>query len=172
MRASTLRGIAACLVLLFVAQASGCETLRKKFIRKRKTTTTKEDMIVSPRDYSAHPFPNAVMYKQYFTYWKSWNQELVTALNDKASNKKVLECIEQAGVNLKKMATYLQDKEAAALSAYIDKTDVLEARIRSMPGLPPAEGNRFRYTAERILSGINREFDPTSMKSHLKPDPA
>ncbi|MDD5019392.1 MAG: hypothetical protein PHH75_06010 [Candidatus Omnitrophica bacterium] len=172
MSTSILRGVTACLVLMFVLQVSGCETLRKKFTRKRKTKSTNEEMIVSPRDYSAHPFPNHVMYKQYFVYWKSWNQELVTALNDRASDKKVLECVDQALVNLKKMATYLEDKQAAALSGYIQKTETLKTRVHAMPGLPPAETNRFRYTAERILSSVNREFDPTRMKAHLKPDPA
>ena len=165
-----LKCVAACLVLMFVLQASGCETLRKKFTRKRKPQSTQETMIVSPRDYGAHPFPNSVMYKQYFAYWKSWNQELVTALNDKASDKKVLDCVNQSIINIQKMMTYLKYDQAAALSVYVKQTQALQQRIQSKPGLPTEEARRFRYTAERILSCVNREFDPTKMKAYLKPD--
>ncbi|MFB3919855.1 hypothetical protein BU251_05850 [Candidatus Velamenicoccus archaeovorus] len=167
-----IRGMTVCLVLMFILQASGCETLRKKFTRKRKTQTSNEVMVVSPRDYGAHPFPNNVMYKQYFAYWKSWNQELVTALNDRASDKKVLECVNQSLINLEKMMTYLKDDQAAALSVYAKQTQALQRQIQSKPGLSTEDARRFRYTAERILSCVNREFDSTKMKAHLKPDPS
>lgn len=165
-----LKYVTACLVLMFILQASACESLRKKFTRRRKTQESNEVMIVSPRDYGAHPSPNSVMYRQYFTYWKSWNQELVAAFSDRASDKKVLDCINQAIINIRKMSTYLTEDKAAALSVHIQQTQTLQQRIQSKPGLPTAEAYRFRYTAERILSSVNREFDPTKMKAHLKPD--
>lgn len=160
------------LVVVFVLSLQGCETLRKKFVRKRKTPVTAEPMVITPRDYSAHPLPNHILYKQYFVYWKSWNQELVTALNDRASDKKVLDCMEQALVNLKKMSTYLTDDKAKAMASYIEQSEVLRNRIRAVPGIPQAEAMRFRYTAERILSSVNRQFDPTEMKAYMKPDTA
>ena len=160
------------LVAAFVVSMQGCETLRKKFTRRRKTPVTSEPMVITPRDYSAHPLPNAVLYKQYFTYWKSWNQELVTSLGDYASDKKVLDCMEQALMNLKKMSTYLQEDKAKQLATYIDQSENLRNRIKNVPGVPHAEAMRFRYTAERILSGVNRQFDPTEMKPHMKPDQA
>ncbi|MFA5038457.1 MAG: hypothetical protein WC732_02120 [Candidatus Omnitrophota bacterium] len=160
------------LVVAFIVSSAGCETLRKKFIRKRKTPQSREAMIITPRDYSAHPFPNHVLYRQYFTYWKAWNQELVTALNDRASHKKVVDCMDQALINLKKMSTYLLEDKAKSLAAYIQQSEALMSRIQAVPGLPQAEAMRFRYTAERILSSVNRQFDPTDMKNHLKPDPA
>jgi len=147
---------------------TGCESLRKKFTRQKKSQKTEEVMIVSPRDYSAHPLPNDVLYKQYFTYWKSWNEELVTSLNDRASDKKVLDCTEQAIVNLKKMATYLNEAKARELSGYIKQTEDIKSTVLEVRGLPPAQVDSLRYKSERILSAVNRKFDLTKMRPYLK----
>ena len=147
---------------------TGCETLRKKFTRQKKNQKTEEVMIVSPRDYSAHPFPNDVLYKRYFTYWKSWNQELLTSLNDRPSDIKVLDCTEQAIINLKKMATYLNEAKAKELSGYIQQTEDIRRTILEVRGLPPAQVDDLRYKSERILSAVNRKFDLTKMRPYLK----
>ena len=155
------------LVFSCVLLLTGCETLQKKFTRKKKAQK-QEVMIVSPRDYSAHPFPSDVLYKQYFIYWKSWNQELVTGFNDRASDKKVLDCTQQALINLKKMASYLREQQAKELGVYIKKTEEISDGILEVRGLPPAHADNLRYKAERILSAVNRQFDLTKMKKYLK----
>lgn len=155
--------VVACVVLL-----TGCETLRKKFTRKRKQAASAEPIVIVPRDYSAHPFPNDVLYKQYFVYWKSWNQELVSSLTDMENYKKIKSCVDQALTNLKKMQTYLQDDKAQELDVYVKKTDDLRSRIERAKYLPPAQMRGLRYDAERLLNGINKKFDLSSMKDHLK----
>jgi hypothetical protein len=155
--------IVSCIFLL-----TGCETMRKKFVRKRKKTESTEPMVIVPRDYSAHPFPSDVLYKQYFVYWKSWNQELVESLNDRLSYKKISDCAQQALMNLKKMATYLEEEKAKELDTYIKKTEDLKGRIEYVKNLPPSQMNMLKYDAERILSAVNRKFDLGKMKDYLK----
>jgi hypothetical protein len=161
-----LLGLAAIFFLMFLL--TGCETLRRKFTRQKKSQKVQEVMIVSPRDYSAHPFPSDVLYKQYFVYWKSWNQELVSSLNDRAPDIKVIDCAEQAIANLKKMATYLNDPKAKELNIYIKQTEDIKSGVLEARGLPPAQANNLRYKSERILSSVNRKFDLTKMKPYLK----
>jgi dsDNA-binding SOS-regulon protein len=147
---------------------TGCENIRKKFTRKRKSKDSQEQMIIVPRDYSAHPFPSDVMYKQYFIYWKSWNQELITSLNDAASHKKIVDCVEQSIINLNKMVTYLNEEKAKELSVYVKKTEDLKKEIIAAKAMPPSRMTMLRYDAERILSSVNRLFDLRKMKEHLK----
>jgi dsDNA-binding SOS-regulon protein len=151
-----------------VSLLTGCESLRKKFTRKKKSTETQEVMIITPRDYSAHPFTSDVLYKQYFIYWKSWNQELITSLTDGSSYKKVLDCVDQSLVNIKKMETYLKEDKAKELEVYVKKTEDLKNQIMESKSLPSAFVNNLRYSAERILSSVNRLFDLSKMKDHLK----
>ena len=126
---------------------TGCESLRKKFTRKKKITESQEVMIITPRDYSAHPFPSDVLYKQYFIYWKSWNQELITSLSDGSSYKKVLDCVDQSLINIKKMETYLQEDKAKELGVYVKKTEDLKGQIMQNKSLLPAFINNLRYSA-------------------------
>jgi len=77
------------LILSCVYLFSGCETFQRKFVRRKKSKEPQEEMVIVPRDYSAQPFSSDVMYKQYFVYWKSWNQELVEALKENAPYKKI-----------------------------------------------------------------------------------
>ncbi len=152
-----------CLCLLV-----GCESLAKKFTRKKKTKDAQEEMVVSPRDYSAHPFPNDVLYKQYFVYWKSWNQELITSLNDASPHKKIISCLEQALMNLDKMKSFLATEKAAALDVFVVQTRGLKSDVEKTPAMLPSQANQFRYRAERILSAVNRGFDIKKMASYIK----
>mgnify|MGYP001570228857 CR=1 FL=1 len=160
--------LAVVVILSFILMLTGCESLRRKFTRKRKSREPQDQMIIVPRDYSAHPFPSDVMYKQYFIYWKSWNQELITSLNDYSSYKKILDCVEQAIMNLKKMATYLNEDKSKELEAYIKKTEDLKTQVVASKTMPPSRMTMLRYDAERILSSVNRLFDLKKMKEHLK----
>lgn len=155
-------------ILSGIFMLTGCESIRKKFTRKRKDRESQDQMIIVPRDYSAHPFPSDVMYKQYFIYWKSWNQELITSLNDYSSYKKILDCVEQAIINLKKMATYLNEDKSKELEVYIKRTEDLKTQIVASKAMPPSRMTMLRYDAERILSSVNRLFDLKKMKEHLK----
>ncbi len=155
-------------VSLSSALLTGCETLRKKFTRKRKTTDNQEQVIIVPRDYNAHPFPSDVLYKQYFIYWKSWNQELITSLTDESSYRKVDDCVEQAVINLRKMSSYLDDDMAKKLGAYVKQTEDLKGDIEASRNMMSSQRNLFRYRADRILSSVNRLFDLHKMKDHLK----
>jgi hypothetical protein len=158
------------LVFLCCWALTGCESLQKKFTRKKKTKDNQEVMVITPRDYSAHPFPNDVLYKQYFVYWKSWNQELVTSLNDFDSHKKIVGCLEQSLLNLNKMRSYLVPEKAAALDVYVTKTQALKSAVEKTSSMVPSQANGYRYTAERILSSVNREFDAKKMAPYIKAD--
>ena len=161
----------AVVVILFVSSVfllSGCETLRKKFTRKRKNKESTETVVIVPRDYSAHPFPNDVLYKQYFVYWKSWNQELVSSLSEAENYKKIDECVDQSLANMKKMQAYLKEEKGKEFEVFVKKTEVLKEEIMAAKNMPPSRMNILRYSADRILSNVNRNFDLKKMKDHLK----
>jgi hypothetical protein len=155
-------------VLVCILCLAGCESLQKKFTRKKKMTGPKEEMVIVPRDYEANPLPSDVRYKQYFVYWKSWNQELVTAINDQAPFKKIVSCVEQAKTNLTKMVTLLKEEKAKELEVYLNQTEVLRLQIENAKTLPSSYMGNLRYTAERILSNVNRLFDMSKMREYLK----
>ncbi len=155
-------------VIYYVFFTTGCETLRKKFTRKRKGKVQAETVVIVPRNYNEHPFPNDVLYKRYFVYWKSWNQELVESLANVENYKKIHECVLQSLSNLKKMQTYLKDEKAKELGEFISQTENLKNNVESAKNMPPARMNSLRYSADRILNRVNRQFDSKKMKDYIK----
>ncbi len=148
---------------------TGCETLRKKFTRKRKPVQNSEDVVIVPRDYDEHPFPSDVLYKQYFAYWKSWNQELIDSLNaQEESFKRLMSSSQQSIVNLKKMSSYLVDEKAVGLNAHVEKLEKIQAEIERAHNLPSDRLRVFRYKVSRIHSCVSRDYDYTKMKTFLK----
>jgi len=157
------------LVLGVLLTVSGCESFRRKFTRvKKRGKGTQESIIVAPRDYSAHPFPNDVMYKQYFTYWKVWNQEWVVSLNDRDSHKKIVSCAQQSLANLEKMRTYLVEEKQKELDVFVEKTRALKDEIEAHKSLLPSQYASYQYRAERVLSAVNRQFDARHMKEAIR----
>jgi hypothetical protein len=157
------------LVLAVLLTVSGCESFRRKFTRtKKRGKAAEETIIVAPRDYSAHPFPNDVMYKQYFTYWKAWNQEWVVSLNDKDSHKKIVGCAEQSLANLEKMRTYLVEEKQKELDVFVEKTRALKDEIAAHKSLMPSQYASYQYRAERVLSAVNRQFDMRHVSESIR----
>jgi hypothetical protein len=66
------------------------------------------------------------------------------------------------------METYLKEDKAKELEVYVKKTEDLKNQIMESKSLPSAFVNNLRYSAERILSSVNRLFDLSKMKDHLK----
>ena len=156
------------LVLALLLTLSGCEALRRKFTRKKSRRKTQETMIVAPRDYSKHPFPNDVMYQQHFTYWKAWNQEWVSSLHDQDSRKKIISCGEQTLANLEKMASYLVEEKKGELDVHIAKTRALQEDIAAHRSLLPSQYTSYRYRAQRLLRVVNRNFDMHHVKDAIR----
>jgi len=155
------------LLLAVLMTLTGCESLRRKFTRRTRRNAKQEEMIIVPRDYSEHPFPNDVLYQQYFTYWKAWNQEWIGSLNDRNSIKKILSCGEQTLANIEKMGSYLQEEKKKELDVYIEKTRALTEEIGTHKNLLPSQYTGFRYRAERLLKAVHRAFSMRHVEDAL-----
>lgn len=85
------RSLIVCVLVFFVGTTSGCESFRRKFIRKKKNADaySQGDVIFDPVDYPdpvKSPLDN---YRQYYALWKVWVSDLALAVEDNASEKKV-----------------------------------------------------------------------------------
>ena len=105
--------------LLFTA--CGCASFRRKFVRKSKTEEKKGDVVVAFENYPDAPFAKDLVYKNYLLYWKSWVDELITALGQGGSRKKRIDCAEQALSNLSSMQGMLIEERRSGLQKYIDE---------------------------------------------------
>ncbi|MFC1708527.1 hypothetical protein ACFL2J_00510 [Candidatus Omnitrophota bacterium] len=155
-------------LMIFIFSSFGCESFRKKFIRKSKGKPKEEDMIIVPKDYSKLQMPVDKAYIQYYTYWKAWHNELLSFLVDGTNKKKILSCFEQAILNLSHMKDLLENTEKIALlDEYVSETSSLAEEVKNKT-LMMIMTVRTKSKSEQLLLNIQRDFAFSKVQDDLK----
>jgi hypothetical protein len=135
----------------------GCETVMRKFSRKpKKEEEPAETMVLVPEEYKAPSMSKEELYRQYFLYWKSWQDELLESLQGRANHKKQIECIDEAISNLSELKPLLNSDKQKELDAYINQLRELKTLITK-----DLYGNNIddnRLATERLKRNILRDF--------------
>jgi len=156
------KALALILVFAAVLNLAGCETLRKKFTRKKKETV-KMPRIYQVKKYEKKPTPE--LYKKHFSYWASWQSEMIKTLG--VNNKKDKLCIEQIVSNLNDMQGILLPDKAAALQVHIDNLMKVKD-IVDTEELSQFNKTYISRTLEREERFIKREFIYSRVKDKLR----
>ncbi len=135
----------------------GCDAFVRKFTRKsKKTNLPKQELVLVPEEYKPPKMTKEEVYRQYFLYWKSWHDELVNSLLGNLSNKKQIDCANEALKNLDSLRGILHEAKQKKLDVYINQLKDLKKGIAE-----DLYGNNMssnRLTAERIMRSIMRDF--------------
>jgi len=166
-RSNKFRLVFVCAVLVCVVAASGCESFRKKFIRKKKSQP-QEEMVIAPRDYSKEQLPSDQAYQKYYQYWRAWHQELISYLHQGSNQKKIASCFEQTLLNLDRMKKLLANEEKktnldeciAQLKALQEESGDEKFKIASMDNL--------QIASDRLFRQIQRDFAFKKIKGDLQ----
>jgi len=137
--------------------ALGCDAFVRKFTRNsKKEGQAKQELVLAPEEYKPPKMTGEEVYRQYFLYWKSWHDELINALLGNLSNKKQLDCANEAIKNLEELRRTLQEAKQKKLDVYINQLKYLRKDIED-----DAYGNNAsesRLKAERIRLHIMHDF--------------
>lgn len=146
----------------------GCESFRKKFIRKKRRKIKEETMVIVPRDYSKEQLSSDQAYQRYYMYWRAWHRELHVHLHEGASRKKIISCFEQTLLNLNRMRKLLADEEKVeALQGYIDGVQELEAKVQEKR-FRMLSFSQLKHSSERLFRDIQRGFAFRKIEADLK----
>jgi len=162
--------IAVFILITFIAiNFIGCgESFRKKFIRKPQHEPKPEEMIISPRDYSKQELPSDELYKMYYAYWKAWHLELMDIFIAGKSKKKIVNCFDQAILNLNRLSELLDNQEKiASLNNYINKLSSLEGEFDTK-NIAIVSMGRMRDEARRLFINIQKDFSFSKISKYLK----
>jgi len=151
---------------IIVVNLAGCEAFTRKFTRKSKKTDQTVEMVLAPEEYKGPNMTKEELYRQYFTFWKSWQDELINALTHNASLKKKVDCAQEAVKNLLNLRGLLVEQAQKNLDVYIARSmDLLSDMQKDIYG---ASNNRNSDAAERIKSDIQRGFIYPKVKNYLR----
>lgn len=141
----------------------GCEAFARKFTRKSKKTQH-EEMVLAPEEWKGPKASKPERYEQYFIYWRSWQNELSSAFLTNTSQKKKIDCAQQAKKNLVNMRFLLNESKQRQLDVYLKQLEDLLGGIKS--DIYGSSNNSFRETSERLKNSIELNF----AYSHVKND--
>ena len=144
----------------------GCDAFVRKFTRKsKKENLPKQELVLVPEEYKPPKMTREEVYRQYLLYWKSWHDELINSLLGNSSNKKQIDCANEALKNLDSLRGTLQEAKQKKLDIYINQLKDLKKEITE-----DLYGNNIssnRLTAERIRRDILRDFSYNKIKDYL-----
>ncbi len=151
---------------LIITNLLGCEAFVRKFTRKpKKDESRKEEMILVPEEYKGSQMSREELYRQYFMFWRSWQDELINYLSKGANHKKQVNCITEAIKNLVNLRPLLNEYKRNKLDTYISQLNDLKSLITQ-----DVYGNNFdrnRQKAERIKRNILKDFSYPEVKNDL-----
>lgn len=153
-------------IVLFVALAvaanlTACDSLQRKFTRKKKTV--KKPRIYQLNKYDIKPSPE--LYEKHFAYWRSWSSEIIQRLGD--NHKKDARCIEEIIGQVNDMQNLLVDAKANEL----EKRAKAYERIRDTivrDQLTDDNRNSVLMDLEREDRNIGRDFCVSKVKNYIK----
>ena len=162
-----LKKILAVLLFYFLLlDLAGCESFARKFTRKSKKSDQAVEMVLAPEEYKGPQMTKEELYRQYFLYWNSWQDELINALVQKASLKKKIDCTREALKNFTNMKMLVVTDAQKNFDAYIIRlNDLLESVKKDVYGTDNSSNLRI---AERIKSGIHQNFVYPKIRNYLK----
>ena len=156
-------------VLLFcflLLDLLGCEAFTRKFTRKSKKSDTAVEMVLIPEEYKGPNMTKEELYRQYYLYWNSWQDELINALSQKSSLKKKADCAQEGLKQLVNMKMMLVVDAQKNFDLEISKLNDLMAYIKS--DIYGANDSRNLRLAERIKSSIHKDFIYPKIRNYLK----
>ncbi len=154
-------------IFLFVIMNSGCEAFVRKFTRKSKKPKEPEELVLVPEEYKPPSKTPEEIYRGYFLFWKSWQDELINALdNSQGNRKKRIGCAKEALKNLSYMADMLQDKARKRLDRSIRQLkELVQDMEKDVYG---SNFSRYIRNAERIKLTVIRDFSYSKIKDEIK----
>ena len=145
---------------------TGCEAFVKKFRRKPREEK-KEEPIIQPENYPDVALNRDELYRDYFLFWESWADELVSFLNDKANTRKQKECIQQAMDNLVKMRSLLNEEKARSLDKFAAELAAVK-NVLFQSYLNSADFSYLKNKLERIKAKVHQGFVFSKIKKDLR----
>jgi len=156
-------------VLLFcflLLDLLGCEAFTRKFTRKSKKSDAAVEMVLVPEEYKGPQMTKEELYRQYYLYWSSWQDELINAFIQKSSLKKKADCAQEALKNLVNLKMMLVADAQKNLDLEITKLSDLLDDIKS--DAYGVNDSRNLQMLERIKASIHRGFIYPKIRNYLK----
>ena len=161
------RKAVASLLLFLMLGLTGCETLPKKFIRKKKEKKHTPSVVYLDQGPYEKQFSNEYYYKTHFTLWKTWHSETLDSLGGNA--KKLRRSAEEAYSHLDQMSRYLKPEKQAELKPLLEESKRFMDRFDSGSDSRTA-AMAMKSDLDTLRRRISNDFYYDKVKDEILPD--
>ncbi len=105
-------------LILAVMGLAGCESIPKKFIRKKPAPAHVAQAVYLDQGPYQKPYSNEYFYKNHFTLWQTWHDDMMKSLT--GNSKKLRRATEETYSHLDQMGNYLKPEPQARLKLLTD----------------------------------------------------
>ncbi len=149
------------LLIGIIFSTSGCYTLRKKFIRKKKSQT-EEPVYINFKDYPAKPSREA--YIDYFIFVKGWLDDLAECLRaDRIdglySNKRERRDINEAIMNLEQIIGFYNQEGKEKIYPIYQELTAVRDEFKKDPNMSDVGRARILQKVEHFRREFENKFN-------------
>lgn len=154
--------------VFLLSSFTGCTTLRRKFVRKKKTGDVKESVmpVLQPEEYAPRVYTPIERYREHFSVLRGYFSDLWATLGRDESGKREQFLLSQVKVKIDAMADLLKGEKGSGLRKLSDK---VQAEARQ---LEKAHAMRRYDIVSSDLRVVEREvrryFKPELIEKDLK----
>jgi predicted RND superfamily exporter protein len=143
------------IIIAVLLCTSGCYSLRKKFVRKKKYQK-EEPVYVNFKDYPQKPSRGA--YLDYYLFVKGWLDELAESLNKGYSVKREKRAIRQAVMNLEQMIGFFNEEGQGKIYPFYQDLLKVKEDIEKNPNMSAVERNSLVQKIEHFRRRFEADF--------------
>ena len=160
----TMKRITIFLLILIVFSTSGCYTLRKKFVRKKKYTE-EAPVYVNFKDYPAKPSRDA--YIDYYLFVRGWLDELEEALREGGSLKREKRAINEAIMNLEQIVSFFKPEGKEKIYPLYAELLAMRKEVENNPNLGEMQRNSLISKIEHFTRKFEAGFKYTEAEKWM-----
>ena len=161
------RWVSVGLIAVMVTGAAGCESMKRKFTRKRTAVAGPEPIFALEKEYRPE-FSPEIRYQAHFAYWKAAHSDLLEGLGEVTQARR-MHATREAIKELRAMQALVEGPPVSGLGALIDEMVALQG-VLGDPSLNASRLSLMRTQVESLRRRIDRDYAFHKIKAHLIPD--
>ncbi|MBN3039996.1 MAG: hypothetical protein JW867_02605 [Candidatus Omnitrophica bacterium] len=160
-----MKKISIFLILVMVFSICGCNSLRKKFIRKKKNTK-EPPVYIDFKDYPEKPTKEA--YTDYYLFVRGWLDELIGALEQNDSFKRKKRAINEAVMNIEQIISFFSEEGREAAYPLYEEMTSIRTEIESRPNMSDINSNDVKRRSESVKRRFEKSFTYSDAEKWMK----
>ena len=151
-------------LILVMLLGSGCHSLRKKFIRKKKHEEA-PPVYIGVKDYPSKLTQEA--YIDYNLFVRGWLEELHDSLRTSGNIKREKRAINEAIMNIEQIIYFFNDEGKEAIYPVYEELLALRTEIQRAPSMSSGKRNSLARRVENVKRRFENNFSYSDIEKWI-----